>query len=65
MTYPAIISLRKTCGPRHLLYYFMWHSDKKVWRPWTSISLPVHSFWTWARHLIFVIMNFLPYALPL
>ena len=34
------ITLRKTSGPRHVLYYVVWPSDKKVWRPWAR-SFPV------------------------
>ena len=30
---PAKIALRKTPGPRHVLFYLMWPSHKKVWRP--------------------------------
>jgi len=33
MTYLTTITLRKASGPRHVLYYLMWPSDKKVWRP--------------------------------
>jgi len=39
ITYPETATLRKMSGPRHVLYYLMWPSDKKFGDPWTRVLM--------------------------